>query len=132
VARPRKTWLLPILALAVFLIPATAIAQRKATAKESKQMWSVVLKRGDDCKERRGKISTAVTPGFKFGTVVIADAHCGNGQFVLRKPRRSGAKWKVLGAGSDWGAPPRCADDLAKIPRPVLEDFFGAGYCSGA
>ena len=127
----RKTWIVLVLALAASVLPAAAIAQRKATAKESKQMWSTVLKKGEDCKGRRGQISTAVTPGFKFGTVTIADAHCGNGQFVLRKRRASGAKWKIAGAGSDWGAPDRCADDLASIPRPVLEDFFGAGYCSG-
>jgi hypothetical protein len=131
VRRPRKTWFVLVLALAACVLPAAAFAQRKATPKESKQMWSAVLKKGENCKERRGQISTAVTPGFKFGTVTIADAHCGNGQFVLRKRRASGAKWKIVGAGSDWGAPERCADDLAKIPRPVLEDFFGAGYCSG-
>jgi hypothetical protein len=84
----------------------------------------------DGCVERRGLISTAETPRRKFGTVVIADSHCGNGQFVLAKKRGGSGGWRILGAGSDWGNPDRCASDLRHIPRRVLEDFFGTGYCA--
>jgi len=94
-------------------------------------MWNAVdAKYGlDGCVERRGQISTARTKK-KYGTVTIADNHCGNGQYVLSKRRHAaGSHWRVLGAGSDWGSPDRCHDDLRLIPRAVLEDFFGPAYC---
>jgi len=117
---------------AMVLGPASAQAERRATAKESRQMWNAVdAKYGiEGCVERRGQISTAHTRK-KYGTVTIADSHCGNGQYVLAKRRHAaGSRWRVLGAGSDWGSPDRCKDDLRRIPRAVLEDFFGPGYCA--
>ena len=129
---PARATLLSIALIAVLAIPGVASAQRKATERESTDMWNAVEKSvgATGCAERRGRISTAGTKQIKFGTVVIADATCGNGQFVLSKRRhRPGAKWRIRGAGSDWGNPDRCADDLRKIPRPVLEDFFGPDYC---
>jgi hypothetical protein len=96
-------------------------------------MWALVNRtlHTHDCVEHRGRISTALTPNFKFGVVTVADSTCGNGSFVLAKRRhQSGARWRIRGAGSDWGNPDRCAGDLRKIPRPVLEDFFSAGICA--
>jgi hypothetical protein len=126
-------------AIAVVLVASFAAltplahAHRRATRTESKRMWRAVNHRygykSHSCIEHRGQISTAKTPGVRFGIVTIADNHCGNGQFVLSK--RGHGRWRVLGAGSDWGYTDRCADDLRKIPRVVLEDFFGAGVCAG-
>jgi hypothetical protein len=97
-------------------------------------MWKAVeVKYGfDGCVERRGQISTAPTRK-KYGTVIVSDNHCGNGQFVMSKPRKSPhAVWRVLGAGSDWGDPERCSQDLRRIPRSVLQDFFGFLVCDGS
>ena len=122
-------------ALVLALVVSTADsaeAHRQATAAESNGMWRVVEKEPylEDCVQRRGLISTANTPRHKYGTVVIADRNCGNGQYILVKRRGGTHPWRILGAGSDWGYPGRCASDLRKIPRRVLEDFFGDGFCS--
>jgi hypothetical protein len=95
-------------------------------------MWEAVYADfgSSGCVEHRGQISTAHTPKRKYGTVVIADTQCGNGQVILAQSRdNSEAAWQVLGAGSDWGYPGRCASDLRKIPRKVLQDFFDPGIC---
>jgi hypothetical protein len=94
-------------------------------------MWKVADPFGK-CVHHRGRISTAHTPGVKYGTVVISDGNCGNGQVVLSRPRHRPGRWRELGVGSDWGYPGRCKQDLEKIPRKVLEDFFGAGTCRSA
>lgn len=128
-------WLLGAVAwIALFgLSSAAAEAHRRATARESKGMWRTVEREDflSDCVQRRGLISTAPTPRRKYGTVVVADGKCGNGQFVLAKRRGGSGVWRIVGAGSDWGSPDRCADDLKRIPRRVLEDFFGSDYCAG-
>lgn len=130
----RVTWLFGcVLALALVGFSASlADAHRQATTGESNGMWRTVEREPylGDCVQRRGLISTARTPRRKYGTVVIADRNCGNGQYVLVKRRGTTRPWRILGAGSDWGFPERCASDLRKIPRRVLEDFFGDGYCS--
>jgi hypothetical protein len=110
----------------------SADAHRQATARESSGMWRVVEREPylDDCVQRRGRISTARTRRRKYGTVVISDRNCGNGQYVLSKRRGTMRPWHILGAGSDWGSPGRCVSDLRNIPRRVLEDFFGDGYCA--
>jgi hypothetical protein len=114
----------------LFLLAASpALADRRATRSESRAMWRVVDPDGM-CVHHRGHISKSHARSSKWGTVVVADNHCGNGQYVLRR-RNSARRWKVAGAGSDWGNPNRCADDLHKIPRAVLEDFFGRPYCRG-
>lgn len=120
-------------AAAALLLASSAEAHRRATRAESRQMWKAVeAKYGSTgCIERRGEISTAPTRK-KYGTVIISDRHCGNGQFVLSKRRHADhARWRSLGAGSDWGAPERCEQDLYRIPRAVLEDFFGLEVCAG-
>jgi hypothetical protein len=128
-------WLIGgIFALAWMALPAgAATAHRPATSGESQGMWRTVERQPylDDCVQRRGLISTARTPRLKYGTVVIADGTCGNGQYVLAKRKGTSRPWRILGAGSDWGYPGRCASDLRRIPRGVLEDFFGEGYCAG-
>jgi hypothetical protein len=129
----RFTWLvgcIVALAWAGFSV-GSVDGHRRATTGESRGMWRVVEREPylDACVHRRGLISTARTPHQKYGTVVISDGNCGNGQYVLVKPRGQSLPWRILGAGSDWGAPERCASDLRKIPRRVLEDFFGDGYC---
>jgi hypothetical protein len=114
-------------------LPLTAQAERRASRGESQWMWDAVfVKYGfDGCVQHRGEISTAHTRR-KYGIVTISDSHCGNGQFVLSTRRHAAhARWRVLGAGSDWGAPGRCAEDLRRIPRSVLEDFFSPEICRG-
>jgi hypothetical protein len=117
-----------------FLVVAMPVeAHRAATPTESEQMWQAVYGKygSSDCVEHRGQISTAHTPKRKYGTVVISDSNCGNGQVVLAQPRNNpNARWQALGSGSDWGYPGRCASDLRRIPRKVLQDFFGPNTCS--
>lgn len=114
------------------LLADSADAHRQATARESRGMWRIVEREPylHDCVQRRGQISTAHTPRRKYGTVVISDRNCGNGQYVLAKRRGARGPWRILGAGSDWGAPERCASDLRRIPRRVLEDFFRDDICA--
>jgi hypothetical protein len=109
----------------------SAQADRRATRAESKAMWKLADP-AEKCVHHRGRISTAHTPRAKYGTVVIADVNCGNGQVVLSRPRHRPGRWRELGVGSDWGYPGRCKQDLKKIPLKVLEDFFGAGTCRSA
>jgi hypothetical protein len=108
-----------------------AEADKAAVRMDSRAMWRLVDPAGK-CIHHPGRISTAHTPRVKYGTVVIADNQCGNGQVVLSRPRRHSGRWRVLGMGSDWGYPARCKQDLKKIPRKVLEDFFGEGTCAGS
>lgn len=115
------------------LAASPAAAHRAATQLESEQMWQAVYAKygGGGCVEHRGQISTVHTPKLEYGKVVVADDICGNGQYVLAKPRDdASAAWRVLGAGSDWGMPARCASDLRRIPRKVLQDFFGPSTCA--
>lgn len=95
-------------------------------------MWRTVerLAYFNDCVERRGRVSTAYTPRRKFGTVLISDGRCGNGTVVLAKRRGRPGPWRILGSGSDWGYPGRCASDLERIPLRVLQDFFGDDVCA--
>ena len=129
-----SVWLLCGIAVLAWMsvLVGSAEAHRQATARESKGMWRTLEREAhiEGCIERRGQISTAPTPRRKFGAVIIADSHCGNGQFVLAKKRGGSGAWRIRGAGSDWGDPDRCAEDLRRIPRRVLEDFFGNGYCA--
>jgi hypothetical protein len=114
-------------------LPLAAQAERRASRGESQRMWDTVFaKYGfDGCVQHRGEISTAHTRR-KYGIVTVSDSHCGNGQFVLSTRRHAAhARWRVLGAGSDWGAPERCAEDLRRIPRSALEDFFSPEICRG-
>jgi hypothetical protein len=114
-------------------LPLAAQAERRASRGESQRMWDTVFaKYGfDGCVQHRGEISTAHTRR-KYGVVTVSDSHCGNGQFVLSTRRHAAhARWRVLGAGSDWGAPERCAEDLRRIPRSVLEDLFSPEICRG-
>ena len=112
------------------------MADRKATKSESRAMWRVVQRALDQsepamqrsCVHHRGRVSTVKSRRFKFGKVTVADRHCGNGEFVLRRTKQRG-RWHIRGAGSDWGSPDRCKDDLAHIPRKVLEDLFYPGIC---
>lgn len=133
-SKRRYAWLLGglVMLASLGLLAASAEADRQATAKESRGMWRTLEREAhfEGCVERGGLISTAHTPRRKYGTVVVADSHCGNGQFVLVRKRGAAGSWRIVGAGSDWGNPDRCASDLRRIPRRVLEDFFGAGYCS--
>jgi hypothetical protein len=130
-------WLAVLIAFAVcsacLLLPASpAAAHRPASAAESDQMWQAVSSKygSSGCVESRGQISTAHTPKRKYGLVTIADNICGNGQVVLAQPRHEpSAPWEVLGSGSDWGYPGRCASDLRTIPRSVLQDFFSPNIC---
>lgn len=97
-------------------------------------MWAAVFAKYGygGCTEHRGQISTSPTKK-KYGIVTISDNRCGNGSFVLSARRHTRhPRWRVLGAGSDWGAPERCASDLRRIPLSVLEDFFGDGTCRGS
>lgn len=125
--------MLALVAAAAMAVCFSSLAQadKRASRADSRAMWSVVDPSGK-CVHRRGRISTAHTPDVKYGTVVIADDNCGNGQAVLSRPRHRAGRWRVLGMGSDWGYPGRCKQDLRKIPRKVLEDFFGAGTCAGS
>jgi hypothetical protein len=119
------------LALVVSLA-GSAEAHRKAAVGESNGMWRVIEREQytEDCVRHRARISTAHTPHRKYGIVLVADRKCGNGQVVLAKRRGTTRRWRILGSGSDWGFPERCASDLRKVPRRVLEDFFGSDFCS--
>jgi hypothetical protein len=132
--RQHVIWLLGGIAAFAWMIVlvASADAHRLATVRESKGMWRTVEREPylDDCVQRRGMISTAHTPRRKYGTVVISDRNCGNGQYVLAKRRGTMRPWRIFGAGSDWGFPERCASDLRRIPRRVLKDFFGDDFCT--
>jgi hypothetical protein len=106
---------------------ADAGAHRRATARESRAMWRTV-DASRKCVERRGRISTIRTAGYRYGIVTIADSHCGNGSLVLR--RRAGAGgWQIRVAGSDIGAPDRCADDRRRVPIRVLRDLVFRDLC---
>jgi len=128
-------WALGALAVVVLLglLSEPAGAQRRASAAESRGMWRAVEREPytDGCVHHRGLISTAYSPRRKYGTVFISDRFCGNGQAVLAKRRGARRGWRILGSGSDWGYPGRCAADLRRIPRRVLEDFFGDDFCEG-
>ena len=115
-------WGLACVALLLLCAPA-AQAKKRASAAQSAAMWKVVdpEKR---CRHARGWISTAARD--LYGTVVIADANCGNGQAVLR---RKGGRWTVRGQGSDWGFLDRCDADLRRIPAAVLRDLLGKSIC---
>lgn len=124
---------LSVWAACLLVITSPAWAHRAATQTESEGMWRVVdIRYGyEGCVQRRGLISTAHTLKLEYGSVVVSDDICGNGQYVLARPRHvTGARWRVLGAGSDWGDPERCSSDLRHIPRKVLQDFFGPGTCA--
>lgn len=96
-------------------------ARKRASAAQSRAMWQVVDSEGK-CIHWRGVVST-VKSRYSWGTVVIADRNCGNGQYVLKR-RKGTRRWQIVGAGSDWGFPDRCADDLRKIGRRVYRDLF--------
>ncbi len=115
-------WGLACIALLLLCAPA-AQAKKRASAAQSAAMWKVVdpQKR---CRHARGWVSTAARD--LHGTVVIADANCGNGQAVLR---RKGGRWTVRGTGSDWGFLDRCDADLRRIPAVVLRDLLGRNVC---
>ncbi|MCW2952371.1 MAG: hypothetical protein JWQ48_1541 [Conexibacter sp.] len=106
---------------------ADAGAHRRASAHESRSMWRAVDRSGT-CVQRRGRISTVATPGYRYGTVTIADSHCGNGSFVLRRRAGTGG-WQIRLAGSDIGAPERCADDRRRVPIRVLRDLLYRDLC---
>ncbi len=126
--------------LAVALVVVTAVlstsaveqaeARRVATPAESAAMWAVV-DQDSRCAQHRGVISTVRSGRYRFGSVTVADANCGNGQAILRQ-RRGTNIWRIVGQGSDWGARDRCAADLRRIPRAVLQDIFGARICPPA
>lgn len=105
-----------------------AHASRRATVAESSAMWRVVDKAGK-CVHHRGTISTIKSSKYRYGTVVVSDRNCGNGQPVLRRAR-AGGRWRVLRQGSDWGDPARCADDLKVIPLRVMRDLLYEEICS--
>jgi hypothetical protein len=109
--------------LALLLFAPSAEAKKRASAAQSAAMWKVVDP-GKRCQHARGWVSTKARD--LWGTVVIADANCGNGQAVLR---RKGGRWTVRGQGSDWGAYDRCDSDLRRIPGAVLRDLLGRNTC---
>lgn len=102
-------------------------ADRRATRSESRAMWRAVDAEGR-CPHRRGRVSTVRTRRYRYGRVGVNDATCGTGEYVLRR-RKGTRRWRKVGAGSDWGAQERCAQDLKRIPRAVLRDFFGPNVC---
>ena len=101
-----------------------AQAKKRASAAQSAAMWKVVDP-GDRCRHTRGWISTAKTRD-AYGTVVIANVNCGNGQAVLR---RKAGRWSIRGQGSDWGSLDRCNADLRRIPATVMRDLFSRNTC---
>jgi hypothetical protein len=107
----------------VMLGAPAAQAKKRASAAQSAAMWKVVdpEKR---CRHARGWVSTAARD--LYGTVIIADANCGNGQAVLR---RKGGRWSIRGQGSEWGSYDRCDADLRRIPAAVLRDLFSRDTC---
>jgi hypothetical protein len=120
-----------VIALLLMLVaPATASARRSATRAESRAMWRVVDASGK-CQHARGVISTVHSSHYRYGSVTVADAQCGNGTYVLRRPLHSG-RWRTVAAGSDWGAPDRCGRDRKVIPLRVMRDLFASDICAGA
>jgi hypothetical protein len=119
---PRLAACVVVAGLVVAMGAAPATARRTATAAESRAMWRTVDTK-NECVHRRGFVSTVRSSRYRYGRVTIADSHCGNGVFVLRRPR-AGGRWRTVLAGSDIGAPDRCADDLKKVPRAIYRDLF--------
>jgi hypothetical protein len=117
-----KALLLTLVAACVLVTASTALARRTATKSESRAMWRVVDKKGD-CVQRRGKISTVASKRWRWGLVTIADSHCGNGDFVMRRAK-SGGKWTIRVAGSDISSPDRCDEIKRKAPLRVLRDLL--------
>jgi hypothetical protein len=109
--------------VALLMCAPAAQAKKRASAAQSAAMWKVVDP-GKRCTHARGWISTAARD--LYGTVIIADSTCGNGQAVLR---RKGGRWTVRGQGSDWGFLDRCDADLRRIPAAVLHDLFSRDTC---
>lgn len=107
---------------------AQADARRAATSSESRALWKVVDPAGR-CVHRRGIVSTMKTPPRSYAMVTISDNKCGNGSFILKRlgPKKP---WRIVTAGSDWGDPSRCVDDLRKMPLAVLRDLTFKGICT--
>jgi hypothetical protein len=123
----RSLWLL-IALCAVGATADTAQAHRRATAAEARAMWRVVDRQHRCSAHHRPEVSTVPSERFVYARLVIADGTCGNGEELLRRRKRS-HRWRPVGAGSDWGNPDRCAQDLARYPLTVLRDLFSKRIC---
>ncbi len=124
---PRRHLAVPLVLASIVVVAPDAGARRSATAAESRAMWRVV-DADNSCQHRRGKVSTVRSAKWRYGIVTIADSHCGNGSFVMRRPK-SGGRWRQRVAGSDIGAPQRCAADVKRVPLRVLRDLLAFEVC---
>lgn len=117
------------LALAALLAPSAATADLRASGSTSRAMWHAVDPQ-HRCVHRPGRISTVHRPHWRFGTVTIADNHCGNGTVLLRA-RRHNRHWRIVASGSDWTADLTvdCGHDYPRVPVAALRDLFGPEMC---
>jgi hypothetical protein len=108
-----------IATLAVLVLAGAADARRRATKAESKAMWKAVPSAAS-CVHRRGWVSTVRRPKFVYGAVVVSDANCGDGSYILRRARGKHV-WRKIG---HYGSEHACSE----APTEVVVDLFGFCY----